>query len=199
MRKISIMRKIVIIMAVVLSVSAFTGLAFADELATYRITGTHRITGSDTIITGRHTFVLRSDTDAPMPEGTENGVKKVTISSGETFDFGEISYGEEGTYDYTVSREPVQSKDLIEDSAEYMINVCVSKDGTKTVLIKRRGSSGKTDDIVFTDRYVSPEKGRWLKPVKTGDETAYALHTVMLIGSLILLIILIREHIFEHH
>ena len=162
-------RFFIIIIIFLLSVT----YVFADSLGTINIEGQHRVENNEQLKTGRHTFVLTATDGAPMPEGSKNGVKEVTISSGEKFSFGDIVYEEPGTFEYTVSRKLIKSKELIEDDSVYKAKVTVSGDGTCVIVFDKIGTSGKPNKIEYVDQYVEPEEEPEEEPedVKTGDDT----------------------------
>lgn len=121
---------------------------------TVNITGTHNITNNETLKTGRHTFVLTAKNGSPMPEGAKSGIKKVTISSNETFSFGDISYSQPGTYEYTLTREIAQTEDLKEDVSTYNIKIAIFSDYSATSIYEKDGGGGKTDKLVYNDTYI---------------------------------------------
>ena len=113
------------------------------------IEGTHKVENNVSLKTGRHTFVLTAENNSPMPEGSQNGKKSVTINSNESFSFGEINFTKQGTYSYTVSRDLTKSENLKEDDAVYKCNVAVFADGSSVVVFEKVGTEG-TSVIVYS-------------------------------------------------
>lgn len=148
------------------------------------IEGTHKVENNVSLKTGRHTFVLTAENNSPMPEGSQNGKKSVTINSNESFSFGEINFTKQGTYSYTVSRDLTKSENLKEDDAVYKCNVAVFADGSSVVVFEKVGTEGKPNSIVYTDKYIPPEK----KEVKTGDTHLIFIYSSLFIIAILLLI-----------
>lgn len=182
-------KKIVTLFAVLLLAALqVTAPVWAEDEAfshdTVTIEGSHHIDGNESLHSGRHTFVLTATDGAPMPEGSENGVKRVTINSNEDFSFGGMSFTQPGTYEYTVSRDIVQAENLIQDDTVYKCKVAAFSDGTTVVVFEKIGTEGKPNKIEYTDTYkeTPPEKDKekpkdepekeHSKTVKTGDTSA---------------------------
>lgn len=176
----------VIVITGVFPVLTFFVYADSVEYEPITIEGRHRIKGNETIRDGTHTFVLTAKDGAPMPEGSKNGVKKVTIKSNERFSFGKIRYDKPGIYEYTVSREIVKSRNLIQDDSVYNCTVTVFNDGVVTVVFNHRKKKGKPDEIVYIDTFVPDEP----PTVKTGDSSDIYVWTGLFITSLALLLML---------
>jgi len=121
------------------------------------IEGRHIVENNETLKDGRHTFVLTAKDGAPMPEGSEKGVKKVTINSNEAFDFGEMTFNRQGIYEYSVTREIIESDTLKMDDSEYTCNIAVFADGTYAMVFGEKGVEGKPNKIEYTDTYHEPE------------------------------------------
>lgn len=176
------MRKIIVFLITTIMITALLNPSYADTKATITIRGTHEIKNDESIRTGKHTFVLTNLSGDPMPEGSDGTIKKVTVSTGEDFDFGEIRFEKAGIYEYFVSREKIQSEDLEEDGSVFQVLVNVPRDGKATVTINKAGTSGKIDKIVFSDTYTHPaqdkNKPAIKRPVKTGDTTAWLIYLV---------------------
>jgi len=174
-------RKTITLIAVLLLTMLQTVVPVLAEEVTYdsvTISGSHKIENKLSLHSGRHTFVLTAKNNAPMPEGSENGVKRVTINSNEDFSFGDINYTEPGTYEYTVSRDIAKTANLIQDDSVYKCKVAVFSDGTTVVVFEQDGVEGKPDKIEYTDTYKeTPQKEpskkniikRITKSVQTGD------------------------------
>lgn len=163
------------------------------------IGGKYEVEGS--LHNGSFTFVLTADDPSfPMPEGSLNGVKKVSIGPNSSFSFGDIMFKTRGKYNYTVSREVTKSKNMTYDTSTYKVQVSVFNDGTVASVIIKDGSSGKVDQIKYSDKYVNDtssddkdtdkvtnkdkEKDQTVTGrtgYKTGDFLPYILFAVLLI------------------
>ena len=166
--------------------------AFADTARTVNITGKHEINGTDLSLNGRFYFALISYDSAPMPDGSELGVKEVSAEPGGSFDFGEISYDRPGVYRYMVKRLSDSYDDfegLKADDSEYYVTVTVFEEGEPVITITKEGSDGKAEGITYTDSMVSPKnKG---KAVKTGDTTDIGAFSLMLTAAVLALTFLV--------
>lgn len=122
---------------------------------TLTIDGTHEVTGAS-LHNGSFTFVLSAaDKSFPMPSGSVDGVKKVTVGPNSSFSFGDITFDKSGTYNYTVNREISKSKNMTYDKSVYKIRVSVYDDGTIASVMTKDGSTGKVSKIKYSDKYVN--------------------------------------------
>lgn len=117
------------------------------------------------------TFILESvDVSAPMPSGSTNGVKEITIreDAGEDYKwgevisetFGEIVYDKPGTYVYTIAEKMPASSDYLPgmsySGAIYRIEVVVVDNGTgqlvaTTTMTRTNDDAGTRVDKVLED------------------------------------------------
>lgn len=135
------------------------------------------------------TFTLRAaDASYPMPTGSVNGSKTVSITGSGTTEFGTWSYTAEGTYTYTIVENNTGAVGYTYDKTVYKLtDVVTEADGVLT-LKRSLTSDGKTAKVcVFTNTY-SNSNGP-----KTGDSTDLWLYEVLAVGSLIALIVTIRK------
>ena len=165
---------------------------------TVTIGGKHEVQGD--LHNGSFTFVLTAaDKSFPMPDGSSNGVKKVTVGPNASFSFGQMKFDKEGVYDYTVSREISKSKNLTYDNAVYNIRVSAFSDGTVASVMTKNGSAGKVSEIKYSDKYINDTSNDDDKDTdknkdkqkdntaiertgyKTGDFLPYILGAVLLI------------------
>ena len=129
-------------------------------------------------LTGRHwnedafTFILESvSSDAPMPSGSTNGVKEITIQEGANDDyqvntpiekaFGNIEYNKPGTYVYTIAEKmPASATEYLPgisySGAIYRIEVVVTDNGAgqleaTTTMIRTNGDDGALDNSTLPD------------------------------------------------
>ena len=145
------MRKPAIIITIFMLILA-AQTALAESSSTLTISGTHIVENYTDLKAGQHTFVLTSIDGAPMPEGSNGSIKKVTVSSNEPFSFGDIDFTADGTYEYTVTRETEQSDRLEEDGSMYYASVIISE-GVPTMIYRRSDEKAKTDRIIYIDDY----------------------------------------------
>jgi len=150
-----------------------------------------------TLKTGRHTFVLTAkDPGFPMPEGSKDGKKQVTISSNENFSFGNIHYNRQGVYEYEITRNTIKSKDIQEDDSKYNVRVAVFNDGKVVTVLEKSGIDGKPDKVVYTDKYVKHSDGSNGNDgsTRTGDDARLMLSGAILGASaMLMLLLLIRR------
>lgn len=118
------------------------------------IDGTHSIENYETLKSINTTFVLTAKGNSPMPTDAKNGVARVTIPANSPFEF-EINLTDEGTYEYTISRETVNSEKLVQDDSVYDVRVAVFSDGSRVVVYQKQGADAKTDEIVYEDTYLT--------------------------------------------
>lgn len=180
---------------------AGTAVSLAEEVTydTVNITGSHIIENNETLKTGRHTFVLTGTDGAPMPEGSSVNVKKVTINSGETFSFGDISFTKPGIYNYVVSREITECKNLEQDDSVYKVIVSVYTDGATAIVFEKIGAEGKPNKIEYTDTYVEPSGADKSKGVRTGDSFQWIIYFGVFAAAIILMLILLRRNRDDDH
>lgn len=112
--------------------------------------------------TSTFTFLLTAKNRAnPMPEGSVNGVKTMTIAGSGKKDFGTWIYTREGTYYYTISEENTGESRYTYDTTVYTITDIVKDvDGrlevTRTVT---NGSNKQVESCIFINKYSSGSSG----------------------------------------
>lgn len=114
------------------------------------------------------TFLLTAgDITNPMPEGSVDGVKKITITGSGEKDFGTWVYTREGTYYYKISEEIPQARSLyVYDEAIYTITDSV-KDVDRQLVVTRtvtNGAGKQVESCIFINNY----KGGGGSPVPGG-------------------------------
>lgn len=143
-----------IIISAIMPLPAFAGENIPvtiDITVTYIVDGNVKTAGGDS-------FILEPDDPAsPMPEGTEGGKKRITITDEGSFSFGEIRYERPDVYWYTVTRDLTDRKGVIKDNPVYRAKVIALNDGHGYVLVYRKGSDEK-EELVYKDR-VAPATG----------------------------------------
>lgn len=135
-----------------MNVYAGTNVPVTVEISvTYIVKGNEKMAGGDR-------FTLAPDDSAsPMPEGTAEGRKTISITREGSHCFGEIRYDRPGVHWYTITRETTDKKGVTKDSSTYRAKVIALNDGHGYVLVYKSGSDKKTE-LVYTDR-VAPETG----------------------------------------
>ena len=141
---------------------------------TVNIPVSHVIEGGRYRGSERFSFVLHPESaDNPMPEGTEDSYRTVTIRRDGDVDFGDIVFDYPGVYYYTVSRKSEKHERIKEDRSVFRVMIAAFNDGTSEMTVQKVGTSditdtegyeGKEDEILFTDKYNAPPK--------TGDQFA---------------------------
>lgn len=102
------------------------------------------------------TMNLQAKDNAPMPNGTVNGVKSITVSSESPASFGTIQYEKAGTYHYIVTESKGSDKNFTYDETQHPVTVTVteSADHKLTASISGGNSSGIVE---ITNRYTKPK------------------------------------------
>ena len=71
-------------------------------------------------------FTLEPVDGAPMPAGTTNGAKKITVTNADANTFGTIKYSEEGTYKYTITETKGNLPGVTYDTDPHEVTVTVA-------------------------------------------------------------------------
>lgn len=107
---------------------------------------------------------------APMPEGTVNGIKTITMEKTGTTSFGRIKFTRPDVYEYTVTRTSIHKDEAKgnktgknkseryisgiskseEDQAIYHVKAIALNSGAGSLIITKEGEKGKTE-ILFAD------------------------------------------------
>ncbi len=181
------MKRIIIVFTIIFFAVLSCAYGESSFTSTVNLNGSHKIEGGELLKTGKHTFVLTALENAPMPEGSVNGVKKVTISSGEDFEFGEIRFNKIGTFEYIISRETLKSDNLLEDDRTYSVYVTVLSNGTALTIYSEKGVPGKPDGIEYVDKYIEESIGASgtgsKEKVRTGDARVTGLYMALFLIS----------------
>lgn len=157
-----------------------------------------RVSGNTPASKETFTFAMKAaDAANPMPEGSKDGMKTVTIQGAGKVEFGEYEYTQPGTYSYEISEVAGSNKEYTYDSTVYMLTDLVTdQDGilavTRTIT---RADGTMVEGSVFTNKYTKATSGtigkttpgatvdkavkKLVYSIKTGDPKA--------IGSLVLL------------
>ncbi len=183
---------ITIFIAAALLIAAFSSFCYADSFADVSIGGKLTIEGSS-YQNDEQCFSLISINDAPMPEGSAEGVKENAVKYGEDFSFGHIYYERPGIYQYMVSRDTIQNDGVLKDGSVYKVTVEIFSDGTDTVIYQREGAEGKPEGINYIDKYQHPVPGSGApgnsSPVKTGDTLPLNKYILLFASALVILVL----------
>ena len=132
------------------------------------------------------TFTFRltaQDSASPMPAGSTNGVKTITIVGSGEADFGTWSYTSEGTYFYTVSEVNSGETGYKYDSMVYTITDTV-KDVDGQLMVTRvvtNASVKQVSDYTFINEYTAAATGP-----KTSDDATDEIYVALFcIGSVV--------------
>ncbi|MBR0373842.1 MAG: hypothetical protein IJH91_04885 [Mogibacterium sp.] len=178
---------------VILAIDALTMRVWATSLPTVTVTipVEHLTRGDEWNRTATFVLVAR-DVGTPMPEGSVDGRKTVTVRGNGMADFGEIRYDYPDVYYYTVFREPADMTGLTEDNAVYDVMVAAFNDGTAKLVIYEKGTDSKAERILYEDVYRDPAAER--QAPDTGDETTLPKrYAIAFVSAGTLLIVLWRK------
>lgn len=105
-------------------------------------------------ITVNSDFILTAKDGAPMPEGSEDGAKTVTLHESGKVYFGTIRFTRPDIYEYSLHKETENIDGLTADGSVYRIRVQITYDGKVTLVMNKEGEEAKTDEILFTDAII---------------------------------------------
>ena len=132
------------------------------------------------------TFTFRLKTlnpNNPMPQGSSNGVKAVTITGAGETEFGEFEFAEEGTYVYEISEEVGSDSNYAYDASTYTITYTVTDDNGQlvvdTMVVKDDGT--QIPVATFVNTYTEPKK----PTPPTSDSNGIASFATMLLVSIL--------------
>lgn len=119
----------------------------------------------------KFTFYLKAQKpDSPMPEGSVNGVKEVTITGAGNNKFGKINFTKPGEYVYTITERNDGLKGYTYDKTVYTVTFYVEEDEkglhSKASIKNEKGEVFK--EIIFSNKYsegVLPQTGLLWWPV----------------------------------
>jgi pilin isopeptide linkage protein len=113
------------------------------------------------------TMNLQAKDNAPMPNGTVNGVKSITVSSESPASFGTIQYEKAGTYHYIVTESKGSDKNFTYDETQHPVTVTVteSADHKLTASISGGNSSGIVE---ISNHYTKPKEDNGGKEENSG-------------------------------
>ena len=108
----------------------------------------------------KFTFQLKAQNPAqPMPAGSENGVKTLTIKGSGEEEFGTWAYTEAGTYFYTVSEVNTGEEGYTYDAMVYTITDTVRVSDGRLIVDRElsKNSDQQADVFLFINRYSAEE------------------------------------------
>ena len=128
---------------------------------TYRVDPTNatpsvekKITGENPTKDSTFRFTLTGTDNAPMPKGSVDGEKTVTITGEGQTDFGKITFTRAGTYTYKVTEELGNEASYNYDSTEYTLTYKVTDVRGELKAEQSITAGGKSaDSMVFTNEY----------------------------------------------
>jgi len=127
---------------------------------------------------GTFKFSLTAEKKAnPMPEGSTDGKKTLTIHGEGESEFGVWSYTSEGTYRYTIAEENTGETGYTYDKTIYTITDVIEDKGGQLIVTRKVTNNDKNqvDTCAFQNQYSaggSSLKGTgYASSIKTGDTT----------------------------
>jgi len=132
---------------------------------------------------GTFTFKLTAQNPSqPMPEGSVNGVKIMTIVGSGTEDFGTWSYTEAGTYYYTVSEVNNGESGYTYDETVYTITDSVGDENGQLVLTRTvtNNANKQVSALNFINKYSDTSVVGGTTGPKTGDDAMTGLYQALL-------------------
>lgn len=142
------------------------------------------------------TFELAADDITnPMPVGSRNGVKQITIEGACETEFGEWRYTEAGSYSYTIREVPGSDPNYEYDSTVYHITDKVSYNGSKFRLertytddVGNVYSGDATAVFEFVNKYNKPGAP---DIVDTGDDSKLLMWLIIALASAAVIVALV--------
>ena len=102
-------------------------------------------------------FIMTAMNNAPMPEGSVNGRKAITITGAGKAGFGKISYTKPGVYTYSIIEQNTGENGWAYDSSVYTYTVKVTeKDGVLKVSRALTKNGKAADKAIFRNSYTAP-------------------------------------------
>lgn len=133
--------------------------AFAAD-ATMEIPVVKVVTGGNPETPETFTFELSAVSNgAPMPSGSEDGKKLITITGSNRGSFGSIAFSSAGTYVYSVKEKAGSNSHYQYDTSVYTITIYVRStvEGLKaTITIREKDAEEKSSEVLFTNKYTAP-------------------------------------------
>ncbi len=128
-----------------------------------------KVTGDKPLISGTFTFTMESVSNTagvkvmPMPEGSKDGKKTLTITGEGEKEFGIITFTKPGTYVYRITENKGSDSKYTYDTGVYTLTFDVERQADRLTLKQTVTKEGKeVKEIVFENRYRSPAKS-WIQ------------------------------------
>lgn len=102
-----------------------------------------------------------SVSDMPMPEGSENGIRRVSVTGEGEAEFGQMTFTKAGTYVYRVREIDDGIEGYAYDGSVYLMTYTVSEENGALKaerVIARNGAEYSDEALVFTNIYSAEEK-----------------------------------------
>lgn len=127
---------------------------------------------------GVFTFLLTAgNPENPMPAGSVNGVKTISIAGPGEKEFGTWTYTAEGTYYYTISEKNTGEAGYTYDSTVYTITDVV-KDVNGWLAVSRTVTNGSNKQVQ-TCTFINKYSKNGIDGPKTGDDAGNELYAIL--------------------
>ena len=148
-----------------------------------------KVTGDKPLISGTFTFTMEGISDTagvkamPMPDGSKDGKKTLTITGEGEKEFGIITFTKPGTYVYRIAENKGSDSKYTYDTGAYTLTFDVERQADRLILKQTVTKDGKeVKEIVFENRYRSPAKS-WIQTGSGKDVLiAFGVLAVSLLG-----------------
>ncbi len=141
-------------------------------------------------------FELKAITEnAPLPEGSMEGIKVVVKLGAGTAEFGEITFTEPGVYVYEVRELKGDDTRFAYDTTVYVMTVTVTREGNALVAATEftpQGGETAVEALVFTNKFTAPPPPPGVP--KTGETAPLVVLPIILLLAAGVLIIVRRKH-----
>jgi len=129
----------------------------------------------------------------PMPEGSEDGKKLMSIQGEGEKDFGVWPYTSIGTYNYTISEVNVGEAGYTYDKTVYTITDVVTDEGGQLVVTRTVTNSDnkQVDTCSFLNQYTKDDLNKNQASVKTGDSTNIIYGVLLLVVTLVSVLVIV--------
>ncbi|MDR1782155.1 MAG: hypothetical protein LBR40_04060 [Bacilli bacterium] len=139
------------------------------------------------------TFEMRGLDNAPMPQGSQNGVKQIDAGVG-AVEFGDMTFTEAGTYKYILKEVNDAEKNFTYDTSEYTLTIVVTFENdrylTLTSSIEKDGKAYSDTNIEFTNLYTLPKQAI----VDTGSNDLYVFSILVMFTGTLSLVVFNKRH-----
>lgn len=117
---------------------------------------TKRIVGNTPTSASSFVFVMKANkAEYPMPSGSNNGIKEITVIGTGTSEFGTINFTEPGVYEYTIYEKNTGAAGYTYDNSVFTITFTVTKENGKLHVEQslKKSDGTKPTAILFTNNY----------------------------------------------